>query len=84
VLKSLTVRCAGGLARCTRYYDEEVTFGPMTCAPAVCQRRAGLEEAEPGGGQRRAAARSAARLDLVRANSAVDGLGVGARCRRGW
>jgi hypothetical protein len=50
----------------------------MVTTARPCQ--AGLEEAEPGGGRRR----TARGLDLVRLNSAVDGLGVGARGRQGW
>lgn len=38
--------------------------------------RAGLGEAEPGGRQRRVAARSGTALDLLRLSSAVVGLGV--------
>src|ERR1022692_3411252 len=55
----------------------------LLLAYTVRPRRAGLEEAEPGGGRHRAAARSAAALIYERLNSAADGLGVGARGQQG-
>jgi hypothetical protein len=47
-------------------------------------RRAGLAKAEPGAGSAGRGAAQRRRLDLVRLNSAVVGLGAEERGRRGW